>query len=94
MISRDAYVEKMKSNIDKLNENMKELEAKAKEARDEAQVKYQEQMDNLHAQSKLAIAKLDEMKAAGSDTWEAMVAEMEKVRDAFVHSFSYFKSQL
>ena len=38
--------------------------------------------------------KLDELKAAGEDSWDALVAEMEKIRDAFVHSFKYFKSQI
>ena len=83
MTTRDVYIEKMKAHLDTLNASMNELEAKAKEAREEARDKYQAEM-----------AKLDDMKAAGADTWEAMVAEMEKVRDAFVHSFSYFKSQL
>jgi len=94
IMNRDAYVEKMKEHIDNLNENMKVLEAKAEEAQKDVRDKYDAQMLKLHAQSKLAVAKLDEMKAAGADTWETMVAEMEKVRDAFVHSFSYFKSQL
>ena len=94
MNTRDAYIEKMKANLDKLNANMNELEAKAKEAREEARDKYQQEMAKMQQQSKLAVAKLDDMKAASVDTWEAMVAEMEKVRDAFVHSFSYFKSQL
>jgi len=31
---------------------------------------------------------------AGEDSWDKMVAETEKVRDAFIHSFSYFKSQV
>jgi len=37
---------------------------------------------------------MEELKSTGEDRWDAMVTEMEKVRDAFVHSFSYFKSQL
>ena len=41
-----------------------------------------------------AKAKLAELKAASEATWENMVTEMEKIRDAFSHSFSYFKSQL
>jgi hypothetical protein len=34
------------------------------------------------------------MKTASEETWETMVTEMEKVRDAFTHSFHYFKSQV
>jgi len=32
--------------------------------------------------------------AAGEDKWEVIVTKMEKVRDAVIHSYNYFKSQL
>ena len=94
MSNRDAYIEKTKLQLDELNAKMNRLEAKAKEAKEEARDKYKEEMGKLRRQSQLAVAKLDELKAAGEDSWEAMVAEMEKVRDAFTHAFHYFKSQL
>ncbi len=94
MKSRDAYITKMKLQLDELNASMAEVQAKAKEAREDARDKYKEEMAKLRHQSELAVAKLDEIKAAGEDTWEAMVAEMEKVRDAWTHSFHYFKSQV
>jgi peptidoglycan hydrolase CwlO-like protein len=94
MSKRDAYIEKMKTQLDELNAKMSELEAKAQEAKEDARAKYKEEMAKLTKQSKLAVAKLEEIKAAGEDTWETMVTEMEKIRDAFKHSFNYFKSQL
>jgi predicted nucleic acid-binding Zn-ribbon protein len=94
MSKRDEYVAKMKLQLDELNAKMDELEAKAKEAKAEARDKYNEEMGKLRDQSKLAVAKLEELKASGEDKWEAMVAEMEKIRDAFTHSYNYFKSQL
>ena len=94
MSKRDAYIEKMKQQLDELNTKMGELEAKAQDAKDDARAKYKEEMRNLEKQSKLAVAKLEEIKGAGEDKWESMVTEMEKVRDAFKHSFNYFKSQL
>jgi len=94
MSKRDEYVAKMKLQLDELNAKMGELEAKAKEAKEDARDKYKEEMGKLRHQSKLAAAKLDELKASGEDKWEAIVAEMEKIRDAFTHSFNYFKSQL
>ena len=94
MSKRDAYIEKMKLQLDELNAKMHDLEAKAEGAKDDVRDKYREEMRKLRHQSKLAVAKLDEIKAAGESTWEAMVAEMEKIRDAFIHSFHYFKSQL
>jgi hypothetical protein len=94
MSKRDDYVEAMKTQLDELNTKMDTLEAKAQEAKESAREKYREEMSKLRRQSQLTIAKLDEIKVAGEDTWQPLVAEMEKTRDAFKHSFHYFKSQL
>ena len=94
MSNRDIYVAKMKLQLDELNAQMGKAEARAKEAREDVRDKYKEEMAKLHAQSQLAVAKLEELQTAGESTWDAMVAEMEKIRDAFTHSFSYFKSQV
>jgi len=94
MTVHSAYIAKMKSQLDELNVKMNELDSKTKEAKEEAHAAYKAEMAKLHQQSKLAVAKLDELKAAGEDGWDAMVTEMEKMRDAFTHSFHYFKSQV
>lgn len=94
MSNRDIYIAKIKLQLDELNESMNQLEAKTNEAKADAREKYKEEMAKLHHQSTLAIAKLEEVRATTEDRWDAMVKEMEKVRDAFVHSFSYFKSQV
>ena len=94
MSTKDAYIAKMKLQLDELNVQMSKLENKATQAKLNAQEKYKEEMTRLRHQSKIAKAKLDELMAAGEDNWEAMVTEMEKIRDAFTHSFSYFKSQI
>lgn len=94
MTKRDEYIEKMKLQLDELDAKMDKLEAKATVAKEDVRVKYKEEMTKLREQSKLAKGKLQEVKAAGEDKWEAVVSEMEKVRDAVIHSFNYFKSQL
>lgn len=94
MTQKSAYIEKMKSQLDDLNANMNALQAKAAEAKDDVRDMYKAEMAKLQAQSDLAVAKLGEMKTASEESWDAMVAEMEKVRDAFIHSFNYFKSQV
>jgi len=94
MTKRDDYIEKMKLQLDELDAKMDKLEAKATEAKEDVRAKYKEEMSKLREQSRLAKGKLLEVKAAGEDKWEAMVSEMEKVRDAVIHSFNYFKSQL
>lgn len=94
MSKRDEYIEKMKLQLDELNTKMSELEAKANEAKADAREKYVEEMGRLRQQSQLALTKLEELRLAGEDSWDALVAQMEKIRDAFVHSFKYFKSPL
>lgn len=94
MSKRAAYIAKIKLQLDQLNAKMNQLEAKAHEVKADAQAQYKQEMNLLRRQSKLATAKLEELKAATEATWESMVAEMEKVSDAFTHAFHYFKSQL
>ena len=94
MSNKDVYIAKMKLQLDELDAQMSILEARAEEAKEDARAKYKEEMAKLRDQSKLAQGKLDNMKSATAEAWDATVAEMEKIRDAFVHSFSYFKSQL
>jgi ribosome recycling factor len=94
MSNKNAYIETMKAQLDALDANMNKLEAKAKEAKADVRDAYMEEMRKLRHQSRLASAKLDELKAAGEDNWKAMTTEMDKVREAFVHSFNYFKSQV
>ena len=94
MTTRDTYINKMKVQLDDLNLQMDKLEAKAQEAREDVRDTYRAEMAKVHAQSKIAMAKLEELQASGESTWDAMVAETEKIRDAFVHSFRYFKTQI
>lgn len=94
MATKDAYIAKMKIQLDELNTTMEELDAKADHAKEEAREKYKAEIVKLRHQSKLALGKLDEMRIASENTWQDMVEGTEKVRDAFVNSFHYFKSQI
>ena len=94
MSKRDEYTAKIKTQLDDLNAQMDVLSSKAEEAKADAREAYKAEMAKLRHQSKLAVAKYEEMKLAGEDTWDKMVAEMDKISDAFVHSFKYFKSQV
>jgi predicted nucleic acid-binding Zn-ribbon protein len=94
MSKKDIYVAKMKLELDALNIRMQEIEAKAKEAKDDAKARYQQELAKLRDASRVAGAKLDDMQAAAEGSWHQMVAEMEKLRHAFTSSFAYFKSQL
>lgn len=94
MTKQDMYIAKMKLQLDELNTDLKALELKAKEAKQDLKEKYDEEMSKVREQSKLASAKLEEMTTAAEGSWDKLVDEMEKVRHAFTSSFNYFKSQL
>ena len=94
MVTKNAYIEKMKAQLDELNVRMERLGERATEAQASVHATYAKDMAQLRERSIQAKTKMEELKVAGEDRWDAMVTEMEKVRDAFVHSFSYFKSQL
>jgi uncharacterized coiled-coil DUF342 family protein len=89
---RDAYVEKMKRQLDELNAQADELEKKIQHAEKDVQAKLQEQLDGLRKKRDQVMNKLEEMKAAGEDLWEKLVGEVEYAWEAFKHSVNYFKS--
>ena len=93
-MTRDEIVAAIKAKLDETNDMLDVFEKKAAEASGEAQAKYEEQLAKLRAQSEEAQAKIKEFADAGDEVWTGMVAEAEKLRDALVHSFNYFKSQL
>lgn len=94
MSTRDDFTAKIKLQLDELNAQMAQLDAKNKEDKADAREAYEVEMNKLRQQSELARAKYEELQIAGEDSWEKMKAEMEKIRNAFAHSFSYFKSQI
>jgi ribosome recycling factor len=90
MSRRAEYISKMEAQLVKLNQKMSSLESEAQEAKEEARQTYKEEMGKLRLKSKGAIAKLEELKASSEDSWETMVSDMEKMHDAFTHSFFSF----
>ncbi|MBT8041170.1 MAG: hypothetical protein HKO85_11295 [Xanthomonadales bacterium] len=94
MSKRDEVIQKMKAQLDEMNAQLDELESKASSGQQKLGQKYDEQVAQLRSSARSVKKKLDEMKAAGDDRWDAVVAEAEKVQKALVHSFNYFRSQL
>jgi hypothetical protein len=92
MSHREEYITKIKLQLDELDIAIAAFEAKAHESKVGAQEAYAEGLFKLRQQSKLTLDKLDELKASSESAWDQLVEEMEKTRDAFVHSFHYFKS--
>ena len=94
MSKRDEFIQALKAQLDELNEELDELEGKAQAGREQLGKAYDAQVASLRASAATLRTKIDEVRAAGDEKWEAVVAEAEKVQKALVHSFNYFKSQL
>jgi len=94
MSKRDEYIEKMKDQLDELNELIDEMEGKTRNLKDETLVKYEKEINELRALLKSGKESLKDLKTASEDHWERLTAEGDKVYKAFVHSYNYFKSQL
>jgi predicted nucleic acid-binding Zn-ribbon protein len=91
---RDQYVAKTKHQLDELNAQIDSVEAHAKKVKQEASKTYDKELTELRQQSAAAKTRLEDIKNSSEDKWESLTEEMEKVRDALVHSYNYFKSQL
>lgn len=92
MTRRDDYVNQMKQQLDALNLQMSKAESQVTAARDDARTMIRQELATLRQRSKQAAYQFEVMKAAGEEAWEAMVADMDKLRDTFSQSFHYFKS--
>jgi hypothetical protein len=94
MSKRDEFVEAMKRQLDETNAQIDELEVRLNAGKEKAGATYDHQVKNLRASAAAVKKKIDEIRAAGDERWEALVVEGEKIQKALVHSFNYFKSQL
>jgi chromosome segregation ATPase len=94
MSKRDEFIAKLKNQLDELNADLNSLEAKAAAGQKQLGKAYDEQMANLRSNAASLRGKIDELRAAGDEKWDALVADAEKVQKAAVRSFNYFKSQL
>lgn len=94
MSRRDEIIEKLKEQLDHLNQQIDVFEAKAQKASGEAKEQATARVAQLREMARPANEKLGELVAAGEERWHRIEAESEKVYKAFVHSFNYFKSQL
>lgn len=90
---RDEYVAKVKLQLDELNASVDVLESHMHKAKVEARASYAAELAKLRLESERVSDKLAQIRITGEETWDKMVQEMDKVRDAFKHSLSYFKSQ-
>ena len=97
MTSREEYLQRFKRQLDEWNDDIDELEVKAREAQAGAQARYREQLEALRKMRDDAWQRYTEMQRATVDAWDAMAQGTEKAWHAWVDAFddarSKFKSK-
>ena len=88
--SRDQYVSKMKAQLDEWNASIAALEERGSEIKEDAKVKYHEQLVALRARRAEGEKKLEEVQAATESTWEQVKLESDNVWEAFKDSYQAF----
>ena len=79
---------------DKAKAAAADVQNKAKAAVATASAGYTQAVSKLRDQSKLAGAKLDELKASGEAAWDTQVAQMDKLHGALKDAVAVFKSKV
>lgn len=77
MNKRDAYVEKMKAQLDVWNAEMDKLVARTNTAEADMKQRYKEQIETLKRQREEANQRLRELQSASEAAWESLRAGME-----------------
>ena len=94
---RDAYVEKMKSTLDRWNKRIGELEAGAQQLESKTRVEMQKQIDTAKAQRDELVDRIEKLRTAGDSAWKDLrkgVKTSRKALDKAIRSAaSHFKQQ-
>jgi hypothetical protein len=92
---RKAYEEKLEAQLKEWNAQIALLKAKAENAKADAKIDYYKAIDVLEHKQDKAKRKLQELKTAGDEAWEAVKEGAEKVwaevKTAYRDATSKFK---
>lgn len=90
---KDAYIKKLKGQLDEWSADIEKLKAKAGKAEGEAELKYHKQMEALREKQDKAREKLDELEQASEDAWEDLKAGVESAWASLKEAVTSAKSQ-
>jgi len=93
-VTRDEYLEKMKTRLDEWNKEIDRLEEKLAEASDETRQRLEPYLKKAIESRDQVVAKFGELKEAGEASFETRMDQVEHVWKTFKQSVNYFKSQL
>lgn len=69
MESKDDYIKRLRDQLEDWNAQIAELRDKADRARDEAQMEYHQELDELEGKRNVLRAHLDDLGSASEEAW-------------------------
>jgi adenylylsulfate kinase len=93
MSEKDAYVEKLKAQLDEWNAELDKLEAEARKADAETRLNYEKHMKELRRRSDEAQRTLTELRNAKDDAWEDLKQGAQTAWDVLKTSLSKATSE-
>lgn len=90
---KEAYQEKIEAQIKEWTAKLQEYKAKADQANADAKIQMYHQIDRLRAQKDAAQQKLNAIKAASGDSWEALKAGSERALEEMKKTWEEMKSK-
>jgi chromosome segregation ATPase len=90
--TRKNFIDTLKGRLDDLDGHIARLEQKGKEFEGEARKEYEKRLQDLREKRRHVDRKIQELRAAGEEKWQALKDEAEHTWKALSNSFSYFKS--
>ena len=92
-MGRKETIEKLKNELDELNEKLDLLEQKGEKIGADVKSAYAEQMTALRARKDKLAEKLGEAERAGMDLWERVAGEFEIARAALEAGIKELRAQ-
>ena len=91
-MNRDAYVQKMKEQLDQWNAEAAKWEAKAKEAQASMKAEYEKQINMLHSRRDEAMYQMKLLQCASTDAWQDMMKGSDQALKAMQEAFNRARS--
>jgi predicted nuclease with TOPRIM domain len=93
MGTKEAYQEKIEAQIKEWSTKLKEYKARADQAGAEVKVQMYQRIDRMRTQKEAAQEKLNEIKAANTQGWDALKTGTEKVVGTLKQTWEEMKSK-
>jgi len=91
MTTREAYLEKLKAQLDEWDKDLEGLDRETSKADAKTKIKYEEQIKELRQNVEEAQQTLTKIRDASENTWEDLKQGAETIWDMYKNSFKKAK---